>query len=78
MTLRCSECQAAIFGRARTAATTNRARVVSRYPPDGSLREGEQIRCLACGTPHRVRYDRGTLAWRLKQDGPPQRRRFYG
>lgn len=78
MSERCRECDSGIFTRRRTGNTVNRARVVSRYPPDGSLRAGEQVVCAACGTPHRALYDPTTITWRLKQDGPPQRARFRG
>lgn len=74
MAERCRECEAGIFVRRREGNTVNRQHVVSRYPPDGSLRAGERIFCARCGTPHRVRHDDGSLSWRLKQDGPPARR----
>lgn len=75
MSERCRECANPIFVRTRHGKTFNRARIVSRYPPDGSLRPGEQILCGTCGTPHAVRYDVGSLRYRLKQDGPPRFRR---
>ncbi|MHB8584476.1 MAG: hypothetical protein ACYDDF_01370 [Thermoplasmatota archaeon] len=70
-TERCRECRGGIF--VRRTGTPSRRHAVSRYPPDGSLREGEAIVCRRCGTPYRVLYDGSSLSWRIRQQGPPER-----